>query len=62
MNNYLSREKYLGNNPKELDSSKIGGSIIAIITTDLPLNARQLNRLSRRGAFGIVNTGSRLTH
>lgn len=39
-----------------------GGSIIVILATDLPFNSRQLNRLARRGAFGIARTGSILTH
>lgn len=34
------------------------GSIIIIIATDAPLDARQLSRLSRRGAIGLARTGS----
>lgn len=34
------------------------GSIIIIIATDAPLDARQLSRLSRRASIGLARTGS----
>lgn len=34
------------------------GSIIMIIATDAPLDARQLSRLARRGAYALGRTGS----
>lgn len=34
------------------------GSIIVIIATDAPLDARQLSRLSRRATIGLARTGS----
>ncbi len=34
------------------------GSIVVIIATDAPLNARQLKRLSKRATAGIARTGS----
>ncbi|HBP88378.1 MAG TPA: aminopeptidase, partial [Nitrospiraceae bacterium] len=34
------------------------GSIIIIIATDAPLDARQLSRLSRRATIGLARTGS----
>jgi len=34
------------------------GSIIIIIATDAPLDARQLSRLSRRASLGLARTGS----
>ncbi len=34
------------------------GSIIVVIATDIPLESRQLNRVSKRAALGIARTGS----
>lgn len=34
------------------------GSIIVVLATDAPLNERQLKRLCKRGAAGIIRTGS----
>lgn len=39
-----------------------GGSIIAIIATDLPLSSRQLKRLIKRSEVGIIRTGSWIGH
>ena len=36
------------------------GSIIMIIATDLPLDARQLKRVARRSVVGLAKTGSQL--
>jgi len=38
------------------------GSIIILIATDAPLDARQLGRLARRAALGLVRTGSTARH
>ncbi|MCI2049176.1 MAG: P1 family peptidase [Lachnospiraceae bacterium] len=38
------------------------GSIMVIIGTDLPLDARQLRRVLKRAAVGLVRTGSFLGH
>jgi D-aminopeptidase len=38
------------------------GSIIIIIATDAPLDARQLNRLAKRAALGLARTGSTARH
>ena len=35
-----------------------GSSIMMILATDAPLDARQLGRLARRAAFGLARTGS----
>lgn len=37
-----------------------GGSIMIIIATNAPLDARQLGRLNHRAAFGLARTGSTL--
>jgi len=34
------------------------GSIMVVVATDAPLDGRQLERLSRRAAFGLARTGS----
>jgi D-aminopeptidase len=38
------------------------GSIIIIVATDAPLDARQLNRLAKRAALGLARTGSTARH
>jgi D-aminopeptidase len=38
------------------------GSIIIIVATDAPLDARQLTRLARRAALGLARTGSTARH
>ena len=35
-----------------------GGSVVVILATDAPLDARQLGRLAHRGALGLGRTGS----
>lgn len=47
--------------PHSLASSPVvdlGGSIMIILATDAPLDARGLGRLCRRAAFGLARTGS----
>jgi D-aminopeptidase len=36
----------------------VGGSIMIVVATDAPLDGRQLERLSKRAAFGLGRTGS----
>jgi D-aminopeptidase len=38
------------------------GSIIVVIATDAPLDARQLGRLAKRAALGLARTGSTVRH
>jgi D-aminopeptidase len=38
------------------------GSIIVVIATDAPLDARQLKRLAKRAALGLARTGSTARH
>jgi D-aminopeptidase len=38
------------------------GSIIIVIATDAPLDARQLKRLAKRAAIGLARTGSTVRH
>jgi D-aminopeptidase len=38
------------------------GSIIIVIATDAPLDARQLKRLAKRAALGLARTGSTARH
>ncbi len=47
--------KFPGEGPQRRQDS---GSIIIIIATDAPLDARQLSRLSRRATIGLARTGS----
>lgn len=39
-----------------------GGSVVIVIATDAPLEARQLRRVAERATVGIVRCGSRLQH
>lgn len=43
-------------------NSKDEGSIMIIIGTDIPLSARQLKRVLKRAAVGLVRTGSYMGH
>src|SRR5690606_38209209 len=38
------------------------GSIMMIVATDAPLDARQLQRVARRASFGLARTGSSGSH
>ncbi|HEY3196539.1 MAG TPA: P1 family peptidase [Nitrospirales bacterium] len=38
------------------------GSVIIVIATDAPLDARQLKRLAKRAALGLARTGSTVRH
>jgi len=38
------------------------GSVIIVIATDAPLDARQLKRLAKRAAMGLARTGSTMRH
>ena len=38
------------------------GSVIVLIATDAPLDARQLGRLAKRAALGLARTGSTASH
>ncbi|MBD9369606.1 P1 family peptidase [Xanthomonas sp. XNM01] len=38
------------------------GSIMIVVATDAPLDARQLGRLARRALFGLARTGSSMSH
>ncbi|HEY3061370.1 MAG TPA: P1 family peptidase [Chloroflexota bacterium] len=40
----------------------LDGSVMVIVATDAPLDARQLGRLARRGALGLARTGSVAHH
>ena len=44
---------------KELDGS---GSIVMVVATDAPFDARQLKRLAKRAAMGLARTGSIATN
>ena len=39
-----------------------GGSVMVIVATDAPLDARQLGRVARRGALGLARTGGTAGH
>jgi D-aminopeptidase len=40
------------------DSDKEDGSIMMVVATDAPLNARSLDRLAKRAMMGLARTGS----
>lgn len=44
------------------DSSPDKGSVIVVLATDAPLDARQLKRLCRRAQSGLARTGSSMSH
>jgi D-aminopeptidase len=44
------------------DGQGAEGSVIIIVATDAPLDARQLKRLAKRAAIGLARTGSTVRH
>lgn len=44
------------------DEESVGGSVIIVVATDAPLDARGLRRLAMRALFGLARTGSVMTH
>lgn len=44
--------------PQQPAGAEGAGSIMIVLATDAPLDARQLGRLCRRAAFGLARTGS----
>lgn len=44
------------------DQAMQEGSIIIVVATDAPLDARQLTRMARRAALGLARTGSTARH
>jgi len=49
---------------KDAQASRTGGegSIIVVVATDAPLDARQLSRLAKRAVMGLARTGSTVRH
>lgn len=47
---------------EEADAARDQGSIIVVLATDAPLDARQLGRLARRAPLGLARTGSHGGH
>ncbi|MFD1956318.1 P1 family peptidase [Paenibacillus thailandensis] len=47
---------------REAEGRNDDGSVIIVIGTDLPLDARQLKRLAKRASFGLANTGAIAHH
>jgi D-aminopeptidase len=47
---------------KAMQPGESEGSIIIVVATDAPLDARQLNRLAKRAALGLARTGSTARH
>ena len=54
--------KFIEESEKEEAPKEDDGSIIIIIATNAPLNARQLKRLAKRAPLGLANTGSYGSH
>src|SRR2546421_31203 len=49
-------------NTSSLDSDRADGSIIIVVATDAPLDARNLRRLAARAMLGLARTGSPSTN
>jgi D-aminopeptidase len=52
----------LAHNQPSAESQIGGGSVMVIVGTDAPLDARQLGRIARRAALGLARTGSIAHH
>jgi len=55
LGNYSFRDFLVGPNT---DSDKEDGSIMMVVATDAPLNARSLDRMAKRAMLGLGRTGS----
>ena len=44
------------------EKSEDKGSIMIVLATDVPLDARQLKRVLKRSAVGLIRTGSYMGH
>lgn len=57
---YYLREQLEGRSHQSPDGSvdQEGGSVIVVVATDAPLDARQLRRLAARAILGLARTGS----
>ncbi|HEY7547704.1 MAG TPA: P1 family peptidase [Blastocatellia bacterium] len=51
-------EKRNGTNKDEADGDKADGSVIIVIATDAPVDARNLRRMAARAMMGLARTGS----
>ncbi len=51
-----------GDGPDPMKNAAGDGSIIIVVATDAPLDARQLKRLARRAMLGLARTGSHSAH
>ena len=49
-------------NTSSLDSDRADGSVIVVVATDAPLDARNLRRLAARAMLGLSRTGSPSTN
>src|SRR5438445_380773 len=58
----ISRYPEIGIRDDKASAPGPDGSIIIIIATDAPLDARQLKRLAKRAALGLARTGSTVRH
>ena len=54
--------RVLGERSAAGDRPRPGGSCIAVVATDAPLNSHQLSRLARRAGLGLGRTGSVAHH
>jgi D-aminopeptidase len=51
-----------GRPPAPLDDDRADGSVIVVVATDAPLDARNLRRLAARAMLGLARTGSPATN
>ena len=54
----LGRHRFAGGLPAFHPAANADGSLMMVIATDAPADARQLKRLARRAALGMARTGS----
>ena len=54
----LGRHRFAGKIPASRPAWQAEGSLMMVIATDAPADARQLKRLARRAALGMARTGS----
>ena len=57
-----TEEPTSGRDPSRQGPDNADGSVMIVVATDAPLDARQLGRLARRAPLGLARTGSFISH
>lgn len=57
----LEGSEFVAGPPAEI-AREVDGSVMVVLATDAPIDARKLKRMAKRATIGVVRTGSNLGH